>query len=107
MESPTVGCMLSTARAGHTPSIALLLFVMATFAVAGSLTALVAPRSELWWGNRNSPRPQWRMSATNMWMFNDKDGRTPSPAGVVLIRAVGCVLLVAAIALTVSAFKQL
>ena len=99
--------MLSSAHPGHTPSIALLLFVLATLAVAGSVAALVAPRSELWWGNRNFPRPQWRMSATNMWMFNDKDGRTPSPAGVVLIRAVGCVLLVAAVALTVSAVKQL
>lgn len=99
--------MLSEARAGHTPSIALLLFVAAAFAVAGSLAALLTPASELWWGNRNFPKPRWQISPVNRWMFDDENGRTPSPAGVVFIRVFGCLLLIPAVAFTVLAFQQL
>ena len=61
----------------------------------------------MWWGNRNFPRPQWQMSQMNLWMYNDIDGREPSPAGIIAIRVVGCAMLVATVALAVSAFNQL
>lgn len=68
---------------------------------------MIAPTSEMWWGNRNFPRPQWQMSQLNLWMYNDIDGREPNPAGVVAVRVVGCLLFAASVGLTVSGFKQL
>jgi len=96
-----------SSESARTGSTTMLLFFLAFLFLGGAVIAFVNPGSQVWWGRSDRPRPQWQISQMNIWMFDDSDGRDPSPAGAAAIRIAGMIMLIASIVLTIKGFQQL